>query len=158
VYDTGLAYQCERSVGPDRQCDFRSGKIILQREIEPVQMEKLLTTGKTDLLHKFISKKGRPFSAYLVRGADGKVSFEFEPRVPKTAAKTVDKAAAARAAAASEAADPDTDNGGAAPSATRTPKATAKAGTKAPARSVTKAATKAVTKAATKATRRKATV
>ncbi|MBC7780712.1 MAG: DNA topoisomerase III [Proteobacteria bacterium] len=94
VYDTGLAYQCERSVGPDRQCDFRSGKIILQREIESEQMVKLLTTGKTDLLHKFISKKGRPFSAYLVRGGDGKVSFEFEPRVPKTAAKLVAKAAA----------------------------------------------------------------
>jgi DNA topoisomerase-3 len=100
VYDTGLAYQCEKSVGPDRQCDFRSGKIILQREIEQAQMEKLLTTGKTDLLHKFISKKGRPFSAYLVRGDDGKVSFEFEPRVPKTAAKVVAKVAAAKAAAA----------------------------------------------------------
>jgi DNA topoisomerase-3 len=100
VYDTGLAYQCEKSVGADRQCDFRSGKIILQREIEQAQMEKLLTTGKTDLLHKFISKKGRPFSAYLVRGGDGKVSFEFEPRVPKTAAKVVAKVAAAKAAAA----------------------------------------------------------
>jgi DNA topoisomerase-3 len=100
VYDTGLAYQCEKSVGADRQCDFRSGKIILQREIEQAQMEKLLTSGKTDLLHKFISKKGRPFSAYLVRGGDGKVSFEFEPRVPKTAAKVVAKVAAAKAAAA----------------------------------------------------------
>jgi DNA topoisomerase-3 len=37
------------------------------------------------LLHKFISKKGRPFSAYLVLGKDGKVSFEFEPRAPKAA-------------------------------------------------------------------------
>jgi DNA topoisomerase-3 len=98
IYDTGLAYQCEKSVGPERTCDFRSGKIILQREIESEQMVKLLTTGKTDLLHKFISKKGRPFSAYLVRAGDGKVSFEFEPRVPKTAAKLVKAAAAARAA------------------------------------------------------------
>jgi len=99
IFDTGLAYQCEQSVGADRKCDFRSGKIILQREIESEQMVKLLTTGKTDLLHKFISKKGRPFSAYLVRGNDGKVSFEFEPRVPKTAAKLVKAAAAAKAAA-----------------------------------------------------------
>jgi len=83
VYDTGLAYQCERSVGPERSCDFRSGKIILQREIEPAQMTRLLATGRTELLHKFISKKGRPFSAYLVRGSDGRVSFEFEPRAPR---------------------------------------------------------------------------
>jgi DNA topoisomerase III len=109
VYDTGLAYQCEKSVGADRTCDFRSGKIILQREIEQAQMEKLLATGKTDLLHKFISKKGRPFSAYLVRGGDGKVSFEFEPRVPKTAAKVVAKVAAAKAAAAAAAAGEVTD-------------------------------------------------
>ena len=51
--------------------------------IEPEQMQKLLTSGKTDLLHRFISKKGRPFSAFLVRGGDGKVSFEFAPREPK---------------------------------------------------------------------------
>jgi DNA topoisomerase-3 len=94
IYDTGLAYQCERSVGPERSCDFRSGKIILQREIEPAQMTRLLVTGRTELLHKFISKKGRPFSAYLVRGADGRVSFEFEPRAPrgKAAGKTTDSA------------------------------------------------------------------
>ena len=70
-------------MGPDKSCDFRSGRIILQRPIEREQMQKLLATGKTDLLHRFISKKGRPFSAFLVRGADGKVGFEFEPRAAK---------------------------------------------------------------------------
>ncbi len=80
VYDHGMAYVCEKSVGAERSCDFRSGKIILQRSIEPEQVRKLLETGKTDLLHRFISKKGRPFSAFLVRGADGKVGFEFAPR------------------------------------------------------------------------------
>jgi DNA topoisomerase-3 len=34
-------------------------------------------------LHKFISKKGRPFSAFLVVGKDGKVGFEFAPREAK---------------------------------------------------------------------------
>ena len=144
VYDTGLAYQCEKSVGPDRQCDFRSGKIILQREIEQAQMVRLLTTGKTDLLHKFISKKGRPFSAYLVRGGDGKVSFEFEPRVPKTAAKVVAKVAAAKAAAA--AADTATED---------TAAAGASAGDRKPAKTATR---RAVTKAGAKtaSTRKKA--
>jgi DNA topoisomerase III len=83
VYDSGMAYICEKAVGPNRKCDFRSGKVILQRQMTREEMVKLLTTGKTDLLHKFISKKNRPFSAYLVLGKDGKVSFEFEPRAPK---------------------------------------------------------------------------
>ena len=78
---------------PDRTCDFRTGKIILQRNIEPEQIKKLLKDGKTDLLHKFISKKGRPFSAFLVRGADGKVTFEFAPREAKVGAKAAAKTA-----------------------------------------------------------------
>ncbi|MGH7984181.1 MAG: topoisomerase C-terminal repeat-containing protein [Candidatus Udaeobacter sp.] len=36
----------------------------------------MLTAGKTDLLDGFISKRERPFSAYL-KLEDGKVSFEF---------------------------------------------------------------------------------
>jgi DNA topoisomerase-3 len=94
VYDHGMAYVCERSVGAGRSCDFRSGKIILQRQIEPEQMRKLLETGRTDLLHRFISKKGRPFSAFLVRGSDGKVGFEFAPRGKAAAATAEDGAKA----------------------------------------------------------------
>jgi len=93
VFDHELMYVCERAVGPDRTCDFRSGKIILQRPIEPEQMSKLLATGKTDLLHRFVSKKGRPFSAFLVRQPDGRVGFEFAPRARRdtevTAAREV---------------------------------------------------------------------
>ncbi|MDB6054312.1 MAG: topoisomerase [Verrucomicrobiales bacterium] len=87
VYDTGMVYICENATGPEKKCDFRSGKIILQRQIEPEQIKKLLTTGRTDLLHKFISKKGRPFSAFLVKGESGKVGFEFAPKEPKGAKK-----------------------------------------------------------------------
>jgi DNA topoisomerase-3 len=87
-----MAYICENAAATPRKCDFRTGKIILQRNIEPEQVTKLLTTGKTDLLHKFISKKGRPFSAFLVRGPDGKIGFEFAPReAKKTSAKSDDK-------------------------------------------------------------------
>ena len=94
VYSHGMAYLCEKAAAQPRTCDFRTGKIILQRNIEPEQVTKLLKDGKTDLLHKFISKKGRPFSAFLVRGSDGKVSFEFAPReakVTKAGAKAVTK-------------------------------------------------------------------
>ena len=100
VFSHGVAYICEKAVGPDKTCDFRSGKIILQRNIEPEQMQKLLATGKTDLLHRFISKKGRPFSAFLVRGPDGKVSFEFAPREAKPT-KTKAASTKSRKAAAS---------------------------------------------------------
>lgn len=86
VFDHGMSYTCEKAVGTARTCNFKTGKIILKRPIEREQVAKLLHTGKTDLLPKFISKKGRPFSAYLVAGADGKVGFEFEPRQAKTAA------------------------------------------------------------------------
>ncbi|MBB5608311.1 MULTISPECIES: DNA topoisomerase III [unclassified Janthinobacterium] len=94
VYEMGLAYVCEHSVAKPKTCDFRSGRIILQQEILPEQMAKLLNDGKTDLLPGFISQRTRrPFKAFLVRGKDGKVSFEFEERKAKTPAKG--KAAAA---------------------------------------------------------------
>jgi DNA topoisomerase-3 len=82
VFDSPMSYTCEHAVGSNRSCAFRSGKIILQRPIEREQMQKLLATGKTDLLEKFISKKGKPFKAFLVV-KDGNVEFEFEPREPK---------------------------------------------------------------------------
>ncbi|MDX5444611.1 MAG: DNA topoisomerase III [Zoogloeaceae bacterium] len=88
VFEHGMAYVCEKSVGSDKSCDFRSGKIILQQPIEREQMVKLLTDGKTELLKGFVSSRTRrKFSAFLVRGKDGKVGFEFEPRKPKADAK-----------------------------------------------------------------------
>ncbi len=83
VFETPNAYTCEKAVGAARTCDFRSGRTILKRPIAREEMKKLLETGKSPLLEKFISKKGRPFSAYLVRQADGKIGFEFEARVAK---------------------------------------------------------------------------
>lgn len=86
VYEMGLAYVCEHSVAKPKTCDFRSGRIILQQEILPEQMAKLLNDGKTDLLPGFVSQRTRrPFKAFLVRGKDGKTSFEFEERKAKPA-------------------------------------------------------------------------
>jgi DNA topoisomerase-3 len=100
VFEHGMAYVCEKAVGPGKTCDFRSGKIILQQEVARADMQKLLATGKTDLLKGFISNKTRrKFSAYLVRDpATGKVGFEFEPRNPKGAPKAGAKPAAKSAA------------------------------------------------------------
>jgi DNA topoisomerase III len=86
VFEHGVAYTCEKAVSPERSCDFRSGKMILQQPIERAQMQKLLATGRTDLLARFISKKGRPFKAFLVKTPGGKIGFEFQPRAPKPGA------------------------------------------------------------------------
>jgi DNA topoisomerase-3 len=83
VFDGGMNYVCEKQTGPTPTCDFRTGKIILQQEISPEQVKKLLATGKTDLMKGFISKKtNRKFEAFLAF-KDGKVSFEFAPREKK---------------------------------------------------------------------------
>ncbi|MFA7437190.1 DNA topoisomerase III [Castellaniella sp.] len=109
VFEHGMNYVCERSVGPDKTCDFRSGKVILQQEISADQMRKLLAEGRTDLLDGFVSSRThRKFKAYLVRQPDGKIGFEFEARktAPKKAASSTRKAAASAKMAASTKAEP----------------------------------------------------
>jgi DNA topoisomerase-3 len=102
VYEHGKNYLCEKAVPtaaqPTPSCDFKSGQIILQQPIEREQMVKLLSTGKTDLLDKFVSMRTRrPFKAFLAWNAEeGKVSFEFEP------SKFPRKGPPARAAAAAK--------------------------------------------------------
>ena len=80
VFELPAAYVCERAVGPAKTCDFRSGRVILQRPIERAQMQRLLASGKTDLLQFVSARTRRPFAAYLVRQPDGKIGFEFEAR------------------------------------------------------------------------------
>ncbi|MCJ9708881.1 topoisomerase C-terminal repeat-containing protein, partial [Bordetella hinzii] len=107
VFEHGMSYVCEKAVGPQKSCDFRSGKVILQQEISREQMSKLLSEGRSDLLDGFVSSRtNRKFKAFLVRQPDGKVGFEFEPRgdkpgrgAAKTASKTPAKTAAKKAPA-----------------------------------------------------------
>jgi DNA topoisomerase-3 len=98
VYEHGMSYICERTVGPARSCDFRSGKIILQQEIGEAQMHKLLAEGRTDLLDGFISARTRrKFKAFLVREPGGRIGFEFAPRPAKPGGDAAAKAVPARA-------------------------------------------------------------
>ena len=89
VFAHGSNYVCSKAVPtaaqPAPSCNFKSGQIILQQPIAPEQMQKLLATGKTDLLDKFISNRTRrAFKAHLVWDkAGGKVGFEFEQRESK---------------------------------------------------------------------------
>ncbi len=85
VFELGKNYVCEKSVPtltqPTPSCDFKTGQMILQQPVEREQMHKLLTTGKTDLLDKFVSMRTRrAFKAFLAWDKEaGKVNFEFAP-------------------------------------------------------------------------------
>ncbi|MFS4550598.1 DNA topoisomerase III [Comamonas resistens] len=106
VFEHGANYVCSKAVPTLAQttpsCDFKSGQIILQQPIEREQMSKLLQTGKTDLLEKFVSNRTRRnFKAFLVwDGTAGKVNFEFEQREGKYPARKTSGAAAAKTTAA----------------------------------------------------------
>jgi len=138
VFEHGMNYLCEKSVGPEKSCTFRSGKVILQQEIAPEQMRKLLEEGKTDLLTGFVSSRtNRKFKAFLVTQKDGKIGFEFEPRPEKPGRKTAAKTAATGIGAGTE------------KTAARTAKKAAKKTVK---KAAAKKATKAAAKKAVKAT------
>jgi DNA topoisomerase-3 len=110
VFEHGSNYICSKSVPTETQptpsCDFKSGKIILQQPVAREQMSKLLETGKTDLLDKFVSMRTRrAFKAFLAWDKEaGKVNFEFEPRTSKFPPRKTAAGAAAKAVSAKKAA------------------------------------------------------
>ena len=116
VHEHGSNYVCSKAVPtaaqPTPSCTFKSGKVILQQPVEREQMQKLLQTGKTDLLDKFVSMRTRrAFKAFLAWDKEaGKVNFEFAPSKfpprPGAAAKTIAAKAGKTSAAAKKAAKP----------------------------------------------------
>ena len=90
VWETDAAFLCVK----DGVKPIRMGKLICQRTIPAEQAMKFFRDGKTDLLPRFISKKGRPFAAYL-KLEEGKAIFEFAPREKKAPAKKAAPKAAA---------------------------------------------------------------
>lgn len=95
LYATDKAYHLPDLKTKDSPDGFRLGKTILQKELQPEEVEKLFTEGKTPLLDGFISRRTkRPFKAHLTLDFElGKIGFEFAPRPAKKAAK---KAAGAK--------------------------------------------------------------
>jgi DNA topoisomerase III len=82
VYDLGGAYVCENVA--KQSCTFKFNKTILKKEILPEQIQKMLETGKSDLIKGFVSKKkgGKTFDAMLTL-SEGKIGWEFAKREPK---------------------------------------------------------------------------
>ena len=68
-------YACDHD-----DCKFRGvSKEMCKRPITPAEAKGILTNGKSGLLEDFISKRGRPFKAFLVRD-NNRIKFEFPPR------------------------------------------------------------------------------
>ncbi len=87
VFETPAAFMSESALAGDRDKGLRISKMILGRRIDPDHIEQLLARGKTDLITGFISKKKRPFDAYLLLDGKGKLGFEFPPRKRRGARK-----------------------------------------------------------------------
>lgn len=97
VYETASAYLCPGMATRKDERGVRISKTILKNEVPTEQALKLFVDGKTDLIQGFISKKGRPFAAFLTLDREtGKLGFEFQERKKKTKKK---KAADGEAAA-----------------------------------------------------------
>lgn len=75
--------------GTKAACDFKLAAKILNQPIDALQVKKLLTEKKTDLMTGFISHKTkRPFKAYLILNEENKIGFEFPPREPSAKARS----------------------------------------------------------------------
>ncbi len=80
VFETPAAFMSESALAGDRDKGLRISKIILGRRIDPDHIRQLLERGKTDLINGFISKRKKPFDAYLELDGKGRLSFSFPPR------------------------------------------------------------------------------
>ncbi len=75
IRETDTHYACDQE-----DCKFAGvGKVICKREIRIDEAKAILVDGKSPLIEDFISRRGRPFPAYLVLEGN-KVGFEFPPR------------------------------------------------------------------------------
>lgn len=84
VYETESAFLAPMMATKVDERGVRISKTILKKELPTEQMIKFFVDGKTDLIPGFISKRGRPFAAFLKLDREkGKLEFEFAPRKAK---------------------------------------------------------------------------
>ncbi|MGB0475323.1 MAG: DNA topoisomerase [Candidatus Poseidoniaceae archaeon] len=85
IRETDTHYACDQ-----QECKFAGvGKIICKRAITQTEAKSILIDGKSPLIEDFISRRGRPFPAYLVLEGN-KVGFEFPPREAAADARRFD--------------------------------------------------------------------
>jgi len=75
IRETDTHFACDQE-----KCKFAGvGKVICKRTIQPAEAKAIIVDGKSPLIDDFISRRGRPFKAFLVLEGT-KVGFEFPPR------------------------------------------------------------------------------
>jgi DNA topoisomerase-3 len=85
IYDAGDNYICRTAANDYKACNAKLPKVLCKKEISPNNARLFFTEGRTALIENMISKKGRPFSSFLVCKAGDKrlLSWEFPPREKK---------------------------------------------------------------------------
>jgi DNA topoisomerase III len=78
-------YLCKIAATDAKKCNAKLPKELCKKEITEENARKFFTEGKTDLIAGMISKKGRPFSTFLVckPGEKRLLGWEFPPREAK---------------------------------------------------------------------------
>jgi DNA topoisomerase-3 len=80
--EVGSSHVLRERDGEGWKQTFRIGRLMCQKPITREYAIQLVGEGKTELIKGFISKKGRPFDAFLKREG-AKFTWEFPPRAPK---------------------------------------------------------------------------
>jgi len=80
--EVGPNYVLRERKGDAWEKTFSVGRLMCQKPITLDHAKQLVTEGKTELIQGFISKRGRPFDAYLTRSG-ARIRWEFPPRAPK---------------------------------------------------------------------------
>ncbi len=88
VFETQGAYVSESALSGDEKKGLRIAKIILGRRLEREHISQMLAEGRTALINGFISKRKKPFDAYLLLDGKGRISFEFPPKERKKGRRT----------------------------------------------------------------------
>lgn len=96
IHDTPDGYLCKYGALEAGKCNGRLPKKLCQKDITPENAREFFENGKTSLIVNMISKRNRPFSAFLVCSPGEKrlMSWEFPPREPKPKAAKKPTAAA----------------------------------------------------------------
>ena len=79
-------YVLRKKEGEEYKRVFRVGRLMCQKEVTREQAVQMVEAGKTELIKGFISKRGRPFDAFLLK-AGNRVRWEFPPREAKPGSK-----------------------------------------------------------------------
>ncbi|TDU68098.1 DNA topoisomerase-3 [Prosthecobacter fusiformis] len=93
IYETTEHYICNVAAKDAKACNARIPKVLCKKEISVANAIKFFTEGKTDLIEGMISKRGRPFSSFLLCKAGEKrlLGWEFPPREAKPKAPAAPK-------------------------------------------------------------------